>query len=148
MSYSIITATETHASKVAAMEAAYIDCPWTLRQVIDEINDPAAIFLVAVDGDKTIGYISGECAADECELSNVAVDIDYRGQGVASALFARLIERCEKRGVKKIYLLVRADNDSAHRLYLGLGFIETGRRNGYYVGGGDAIIMRRDLEDL
>jgi ribosomal-protein-alanine N-acetyltransferase len=50
------------------------------------------------------------------------------------------------RGVTKVHLEVRDSNLAAKGLYASLGFIEAGRRSGYYTDSiEDAITMRLDL---
>jgi len=65
-------------------------------------------------------------------------------------LLNQFISQAKKKGAVKIWLEVRAKNISAQMLYMNAGFIETGRRTGYYpsnsgFGYEDAIVMSLSL---
>jgi len=54
-----------------------------------------------------------------------------------------LITEARKRGIREVFLEVRADNPGAQRVYLRLGFEEIGVRRGYYQPDNvDALVMR------
>lgn len=144
MNFSVRKASFPDAHKIAQMESAYIDCPWSEEQVRAEIENADALFFVAEKADEVIGYISGVIAADECEVSNIAVEKAYRRQKVGSGLFAELIDKSAQRGVKRLFLLVNSDNIAAISLYEKIGFGRVGLRRGYYTSG-DAIVMRLEL---
>lgn len=141
MSISVRVATPLDAQNVFAAEQKYIDCPWTSAQIQSEIADPAAAFFVAEEDGAFCGYVSGVIAADECELSNIAVETAYRRNGVGYALMNALINCVRSRGAKQVFLLVRADNAAAQKLYDKCGFAVVGKRPDYYKGS-DALIMR------
>lgn len=129
---------------IASAEAAYIDCPWTEEQIAEEIASESAVFLVAECDGSPCGYVSGSIAADECEMSNIAVSAQYRRRGIATALLKAFTAELELRGVKHVFLLVRDGNAPAYELYRRNGFCVVGRRTGYYKGK-DALIMRLNL---
>lgn len=132
------------APRIARMEKSYIDCPWNETQVAAEIVRNNVLFLVATADDNVVGYLSGECAADECEVSNIAVDLAYRRQKIGTKLFTAFIDKAGERGVKRLYLLVNRTNNVAISLYESIGFCSVGLRRGYY-GDGDAVVMRLEL---
>lgn len=138
-------AVESDSADIARAESAYIDCPWTEDQIRAEISDSQAAFFVAEIDGAFAGYLSGVIAADECEVSNIAVIERFRRRKVGTELFAALVESASTRGVKSLYLLVRADNSAAIGLYRSLGFEVVGVRKRYY-DGDDANIMRLDLK--
>ncbi|MBD5132212.1 MAG: ribosomal protein S18-alanine N-acetyltransferase [Clostridiales bacterium] len=128
--------------RIAELENAYIDCPWSKDQIVSEIESENACFLVADDGGEVIGYLSGEITVDECEISNIAVAEWFRRRGVGTRLFEKFIECVRERKVTTVFLLVRDDNTPAIGLYKAMGFEEVGRRRKYYVKDKDALIMR------
>ena len=65
---------------------------------------------------------------DEHEILNLAVDLSFRRQGVASTLLRRTM--AAYRG--EVFLEVRESNHAARNLYQKLGFSEVGRRPEYY----------------
>lgn len=129
---------------IASAENAYIDCPWNEAQIAREISAPDTVFLTAETGSVFCGYVSGVVAADECEMSNIAVEEKFRRCGVGRALMDAFLSALEVRGVKSVYLLVRDGNSAAISLYEKCGFEFVGLRKGYYKGK-DARIMRLTL---
>ncbi len=140
----IRVATAADAERIFDMQKKYIDCPWTYEQIVGEINDRDALFYVASCGGDTVAFLSGVCAADECEISDIAVEVEYRRRKIGSRLFSALFAAAAARGVRSVFLLVRSDNVPAIGLYESLGFKKVGRRSGYYAGA-DADIMRCKL---
>jgi RimJ/RimL family protein N-acetyltransferase len=71
----------------------------------------------------------------------IAVRKECWGHGVATALFQRAMEWADRRGVTKVNLLVRADNERAKGFYAKCGFVKEGvnqrmfRMNGAYIDG-------------
>lgn len=96
--------------------------------------------------DQIIGFYVAEYLLGEATLMDICVDPSQQGQGFGNALLSQFIKESESKGAEKIWLEVRASNTSALMLYINHGFIETGRRTGYYpkaVGFEDAIVMCR-----
>lgn len=56
-------------------------------------------------------------------ISAVATHPDYRRKGIAHRLMEAVIEHIRQRGGELALLSVRADNEPAYKLYLGLGFV-------------------------
>ena len=52
-----------------------------------QLTSPCARFLVAVLGDKVVGYLGVQVVCGEGSVTNVAVDPTYRRRGIARALF-------------------------------------------------------------
>lgn len=132
---------------VAALEAACFSMPWSERSIAGELNNSLALWLVAVENGKLLGYIGSQSVLDEADVMNVAVDPDFRRKGIAVVLVESLIEMLMKSGVRCLTLEVRAGNDPAISLYEKLGFIQVGRRPGYYQKPKeDALILRKEWE--
>jgi len=75
---------------------------------------------------------------------NIAVLGTYKKQGIATALLKQLICETMAAGVRDLFLEVREHNIPALRLYQKAGFVESGRRRGYYdKPKEDALIMVR-----
>ncbi len=75
------------------------------------------IFLVLLDDDKIIGFVSGgapnssECAADG-ELDMLYLDTNYIGKGVGKFLFQHFAKEMKQRGKKTFGLMCFSDNKS------------------------------------
>jgi len=93
-----------------------------------------------------IGFYIGELVIDEATLMDICVTPSEQGNGFGKKLLMQFIQQSKAKGAAKIWLEVRAKNITAQMLYMNAGFIETGRRTGYYpsakgFGYEDAIVM-------
>jgi len=110
-------------------------------------NNPNT-FLVAEYNGRIIGYVMGYLRPDlEGHIMSIAVDPDYRGNGIGSALLTEVIERLINEGARYIGLEVRVSNENAIRLYESFGFRKIKRVIGYYADGEDAYYMLLPAED-
>lgn len=69
---------------------------------------------------------------DEAEILKIAVDGQYRRQGIGSELVKESISQLSTQKTKILHLEVRSDNDSATLFYEQLGFKLVGKRKRYY----------------
>lgn len=69
-----------------------------------------------------------ETEAGEFYLDSVGVDPEYRGRGIASALFKSHIDRAAAAGHDTVGLIVDVDKPKAEALYVRLGFRHVGYR--------------------
>lgn len=129
---------------VAQLESACFADPWTRAQLAEELDNPQATVLVAVQGGAVIGYAGMHCVLDEAYVTNVAVSPQYRRMGAARALMDALIAHCIARRMAFLTLEVRASNEPAIALYRGCGFAPVGTRRGFYAHPTeDAVLMTR-----
>ena len=70
--------------------------------------------------------------ADEAELLTLAVDPDRRRQGLGAQLLTEYERQAQSRGAASSFLEVAADNIAANSLYIQHGYVQAGRRIGYY----------------
>lgn len=95
------------------------------------------------------GFACISAVVDEVELQSIAVAPAARRGGVGSALLESLIEWAREGGYRALHLEVRAGNLPAIGLYRRFGFVQTGRRRGYYQDNGeDALLLTRDFANL
>ena len=100
---------------------------------------------MAYEGEKLLGYVGVYCAADEGEITNVAVAQPARRCGVGRALIEALIRMLADRSVFRIVLEVRTSNEPAIRLYEQEGFVVVGKRKNFYEKPAeDAYVMVRE----
>ncbi len=71
-------------------------------------------------------------AADEGDLSNLAVVPEMRRRGLGGRLLDAAIAGAQTAGVRVLYLEVRESNATALRLYASRRFAMVGRRQRYY----------------
>jgi ribosomal-protein-alanine N-acetyltransferase len=95
---------------------------------------PRRICLVAEDSESSgvAAFAVASLIGPQAELESIAVAAAHQRRGMARRLFAALLAEFEAAGVTEVLLEVRASSLPALRLYLSLGFTETGRRPGYY----------------
>lgn len=86
-----------------------------------------------------------QCAADEADLLNIAVAPAYRRRGIGKTVLKRLTSGAKRRGVKRMFLEVRASNTAAQALYAGEGFSVISERKRYYPDGESALVMAKEL---
>ena len=79
-----------------------------------------------------LGLVLALAAADEAEIVTIAVDPAHRRAGLGARLVKALVAGLQAEGIERLFLEVADDNAAALGLYRRLGFIETGRRKGYY----------------
>jgi ribosomal-protein-alanine N-acetyltransferase len=90
-----------------------------------------------------VGYGGLIAYDDEAHVATLGVTTALQGEGIGSLLLDALLAEADKRS-PVVLLEVRADNAAAQRLYKRRGFVEIGRRRGYYQpSGADAVIMKR-----
>ena len=91
------------------------------------------------------GYLLATMIDDEAEILSIGVTPDRQRQGVGKRLLQRFFEHGTSQNMTRIVLEVAEDNVPAVRLYRDFGFVEFGRRKGYYKQGNwkiDAIMMK------
>ena len=121
---------------------------WTEAMYRDELSrqDTRHYLVAEDDGDGSpvvIGYAGLIAYDDEAHVATLGVTEALQGEGIGSLLLDALLAEADRRS-PVVLLEVRADNAAAQRLYERRGFVEIGRRRGYYQpSGADAVVMRR-----
>ena len=97
-----------------------------------------------------VGFVVGSVVAPVAELESIGVSHLNQGQGIGGALLRALRKALGEAGAEEILLEVRASNRRAIGFYEAAGFLEAGRRAGYYAGSEagaaeDALVMRSEL---
>ncbi|HEY4134508.1 MAG TPA: N-acetyltransferase [Alphaproteobacteria bacterium] len=151
---------------VSAMHQRCFDDGWTVYTVGQVMRMAGAFGYVAVlrgdenrartilgkddDEETPVGFALACGTGDEWELLSIGVLRDHRRLGTAKRLMRAVIDGAIERGADRLFLEVAEDNDSARALYDAFGFVQIGRRAGYYkrLDGPavTAITMRLDLD--
>ncbi len=93
-----------------------------------------------------VGLFSGWVVVDEMEIDNLVVAERARQQGIGRALLAEALQQAWQLGARYAFLEVRESNLAALSLYHSAGFMQSGRRRGYYYDPiEDALMLRLDL---
>lgn len=134
--------TQDDAEAVAAIEEKSFAMPWKREDFWHEARNELATYIVGELDGKLIAYAGAWVSFNQAEVMSVAVDPEYRGQGIGTILFGELIKSVKARGATSITLEVRPSNTPAIKLYESFGLKSVGRRRGYYLDNGeDALIM-------
>lgn len=142
-----------YAPLLSALHAqSYVE-PWDEEALARLLASPGVAALIAVArtsaGEAPLGFILVRQAADEAEILTLCVVPRERGIGIGARLLEAALDRAHARGAKTVFLEVGLTNPPALRLYARAGFVEIGRRRGYYRNPAglneDAITLRRVL---
>lgn len=92
------------------------------------------------------GFLVARRIAAEMEILNLAVHLNLRRQGIASALLRAALLWGAKEGPLRVFLEVRLSNTGAQKFYEAHGFSVGGKRRNYYRGPDeDALLLSRVL---
>jgi [ribosomal protein S18]-alanine N-acetyltransferase len=128
--------------QVIAVERRAFPTPWSLAMFVLELSKSSGICLAALYGRRLVGYLICSRYETVWHIMNIAVDVDQRQRGIASALLSELYVRAEDDA--RFTLEVRRSNAPAIHLYEREGFRAAGVRRRYYQDNGeDALIMWR-----
>ena len=140
----IIPMNESHVAAVAALEEANFTTAWPESAIRGELTNKLALWLVAVEDGKVLGYVGSQTVLEEADMMNIAVDETCRRRGIARALVEELVRQLP---AYCLTLEVRVSNAPAIGLYDSLGFVQVGLRKNYYRNPReDALILRKEIE--
>ncbi len=116
---------------IASLHAlCFPDAAWS-KDSFETLLDQPMVHLVTVEH----GFLVATIIHPEAEILTLCVHPDHRRQGKAGLLLRLLAQ-----DVDSMFLEVAADNTPALEMYRGEGFVETGRRTGYYARPGGAAV--------
>ena len=128
----VVPMQQSHIAAIAALEQTCFSEPWSAAALAEELDNPHAVFRVAVEGDDVLGYVGMHHVVDEGFITNVAVSPDARRRGVARALLAELAAYGKEHSLYRITLEVRVGNVPARTLYESEGYTLDGVRPNFY----------------
>jgi ribosomal-protein-alanine N-acetyltransferase len=124
--------------------------PWDEAHFLAEMEKPYSRVLVMTDDetDSVIaGYVVFWLMFDEAQILNIAVDLPFRGLGLARALIRQVVSHAMKKDIRKVILDVRKSNQPAIQLYQSMKFTVAQVRKSFYSDGEDAYTMVLNLDD-
>lgn len=147
-------ATRSDCARMADIHAQGFAQGWhaaDFEQMLDERHGADVLVSKAPIGEVVTGFALSRIAGDEAELLSIALDREVRAKGYSARLLDAHCAGLRRMGVETLFLEVADDNASALALYRRLGFVEIGRRKGYYrrsdpAKRSDALTMKRSLE--
>ena len=97
---------------------------------------------VFIKNNKVVGYVITCIEGESAHVVSIAVDPDYRRQGVGRALLCTALRLLAEGKVSEVFLEVRVSNEPALRLYQGAGFQIFELLRCYYGDGEDGYRLR------
>jgi ribosomal-protein-alanine N-acetyltransferase len=94
------------------------------------------------------GFVLLRVLVGEGEILALAIEPALRRTGLGRALVDAALTHAAHAGAEAVWLEVAEDNPAARALYADAGFVEIGRRRGYYPradGPADALVLQRRL---
>lgn len=104
------------------------------------LAQPGGILLVVGPAEAPYGHILARTVADEAEILTLYVAPGQRRQGHAQQLLMALADHMGS-GVTAVHAEVRSQNTAARKLYVQVGFTETGHRANYYTNPVDDAVL-------
>ncbi len=148
-----LTATAADLEGTAALEKLCFHQPWSASSLELLTKDGIGVGYLCTqlsplsETPLVTAYGGMMIAVDEGQITNVAVHPDHRGQGLGLAIVQALIKHAKSERLATISLEVRVSNTPAISLYRKVGFVEVGRRKGFYIRPTeDALIMELKLK--
>ena len=132
---------------VAAVEKASYQFPWSEGIFRDCLRVGYLCRVAECDGE-VVAYGIVAMGAGEAHVLNICVGELVRGRGIGRQMLMLLLERSSQAGMQDVFLEVRPTNMHAIALYQSVGFIEVGRRRGYYQavdGREDALVLKLSI---
>ncbi len=127
---------------VSRIERQSFPTYWSTQAYVTELQNPCAVYLVAVLDDQVVGYGGQWVIMDEAHITTIAVLPDLRGKRIGERILSEMLRVALRRGATRATLEVREGNEAARRLYEKYGFVEVAVRKAYYPDNNEnALIM-------
>lgn len=119
--------------KLAALHARCFKypAPWAAASFAAQLESTRS-FLIEDPMERA--FLLGRAVAGEGEILTLATAPEARRKGLARRLITLFEAEAKARGTAEVFLEVAEDNIGAQALYAGCGYVQKGRRPGYYVG--------------
>lgn len=144
---SIRLANDKDAAVLAHIDAAARDKAWTSAQFASILAQNHYRIEIIDLSEQSIAFAVWQICGDEAELHLLATLPERRRCGAARALLQHFLTDATLPRPLRVFLEVAESNAAARALYRHEGFVETGRRKGYYTHVNrppeDAILMEQ-----
>jgi [ribosomal protein S18]-alanine N-acetyltransferase len=117
---------------MAALHGASFNRGWSEDEFERFLLDRGIVAHRAMVGRQLVGFIISRLISGEAEILSVAVAAKRRSRGLARQMLHLHLRRLAGLGAKVVFLEVDEGNEPACRLYHRAGFLQAGRREGYY----------------
>ncbi len=120
------------AADLAALHATGFARPWEADEFERMLCERGHLAHALMRGTTLVGFVLSRRVLDEAEILTVVLGPSCRGAGLSRQLLSTHLRALADAGVRRVHLEVDDANGPALALYRRLGFVETGRRAGYY----------------
>jgi ribosomal-protein-alanine N-acetyltransferase len=136
--------------QVVAIDKMSFSLPWPTSSFHFELTEnPASRCWVAELDGRIAAMLVAWFIVDEIHIATIATHPDFRKQGLGKKLLSFTLQSAKDEGAVSSFLEVRESNEAALMMYRKFGYVESGRREGYYKDNGeDAILMTLDSLNL
>ncbi|AGW90711.1 acyltransferase [Ralstonia pickettii DTP0602] len=132
---------------VAGIEARAYSHPWTRGNFENSVKAGHLGLTLRDPAGALVAYAVLMPVVDEMHLLNITVEPRRQRQGLGRLMLAIVLATSHAHRIRTMLLEVRPSNTGAIALYQAAGFVEIGRRRGYYPAEGrtreDALVLRR-----
>src|SRR5262249_37052929 len=94
----------------------------------------------AAELESIVGYVGMWLMFDEAHITTIAVDPEYRGEGVGELLLVKITDQALYLGAAEVTLECRVSNHVAQALYRKYTFRDAGVRRRYYSDDGEDAV--------
>jgi [ribosomal protein S18]-alanine N-acetyltransferase len=129
----VVEMTYADLDEVLAIEREAFTDAWDRDSFRSDIDSPHVMALAIHKLGHCAGYLCCIALDDYGYIANIAVDRQYRSQGLGRVLLDNLQRRLLADGIGQMVLDVRTANKTAIRFYEKYGFVVITRRKGFYV---------------
>jgi ribosomal-protein-alanine N-acetyltransferase len=134
--------------EVLAIEQAGFEFPWCEEEFLRVLRQRNCIGMVAEYGERVIGFMIYELHKNKLNVLDFATHSEFRRQGVAGQMVAKLIGKLSSHRRTRIVLSVRETNLAAQLFFRGQGFRALEVVRGHFEDTGeDAFVMQYLLDD-
>ena len=133
---------------MALERASFPTDAWSDAMMREELRSRHSWYVVVEESGRLAGYAGLRAArgSTDADIQTITIAEDARGRGRGRALLRTLLAEASRRGIREVFLEVRADNPVAQALYASEGFAEIGRKPRYYQPDDvDAVVMKLDV---
>ncbi len=128
-----------HLEGAAALEKLCFSSPWSAKSMELLTNDGIGVgYLCTAPAaapqaePAVVAYGGMLITVDEGQITNIAVHPDHRRCGYGNAVLHALLRHAKDAKLESVSLEVRVSNTAAIKMYEAAGFVEMGRRKGFY----------------
>lgn len=125
-----------------SLDFSEFDDFWNQKILEEDMQEENTLYYIAKEKEEILGILGVGRIFDTLEIRMIAVKKTKRNAGIGTKLLRYLLQEVEKKeDIQKIELEVRKSNQIALQMYQKQGFIVVGKRQNYYNGQEDAILM-------